>query len=804
MNNLPENQPSSNLDNPPSAIDRKAYARLDALARESAIQQGRLLEMKAREEQLTKEVAIAKGNLELKDEMDKALVELQNVAHERSVGAFERMLSAIVQDVDPQSNTKISLNLGMKSGLPHLDIAASVHGKAEAITSGALNNILSTGLRFITLARSGRQRFMLLDEPDCYMNEQSAQNFFSVVEQLATDAGIQVLLITHHDLEKFQNTFRVYRVSEVESKDKWPRRTMDLVSEGEMRPTDLQDRYLNFIEAQNFESFSHSSIKLSPGVTAITGINGRGKSSWARMLRSAFMTDTGDEVIRHDQTEASVSIGFSDGPVYQQIRRTKGKLKGEFILHTADSYDYTMANPEWRKEEFAPKPLHYSTGLTLPDWVGLETRMDPIEKMNVALRDQLLPTFMLDRPGSEKASLLSIGRESGHLFEMVQLYKSDVLADRRKSNDGEVEIAMLRKTIEALAPVEYLLNAERILRSQLGDILDEQEKLQLETNLLLELSQVSKELDENLAIVEKCSAVSEPPKVEVTEGFPIWFDRLSKAEQDINSQLNFSPIETPEVIETYGLENWVNQYETELTVEHEARNIPSPIENINILETTIQFEIIDKLHIATVDSEITHLERIENPEIEETSNINDVINNLRRLDIEISSPILEQINSPEIQETKAISEFMIQLNQSEIDSSIPFSNGVLNPGIESTDELAQLMHEIEMADKLMAGAQASITSLNETQKILEQQLDAAIEVLGENWQMDPQRVENIANSIIQSTSANGEKATCMITVLHEKLGLAAKEGYVYGLNENADKKINKRYESQNSSLPRPK
>ena len=70
---------------------------------------------------LTQRVADAKGRLELVEQCDAALESLQNRAHRRSVGAFEKLLTAIVRDVLPEKG-EVRLNLYQERGAPALDV----------------------------------------------------------------------------------------------------------------------------------------------------------------------------------------------------------------------------------------------------------------------------------------------------------------------------------------------------------------------------------------------------------------------------------------------------------------------------------------------------------------------------------------------------------------------------------------------------------------------------------------------------------------------------------------------------------
>jgi DNA repair ATPase RecN len=464
-----------------SAIDRDALTRLDRVSRESISLQGRRDALISRQTQLSDSVAASKGRIALKPEVESVIEDLQRFAHERSVGAFERLLTAITDDVlpNPAGNRSIRLELTTERNSPALDIYADHGGQKEPITSGALANVVSTGLRFVTLARSGLRRFIILDEADCWVSTDSVQKFFNVVRQLSSDAGIQTLVITHHDLSDFMGDFRIYRVGSVSSDDPWANRTPELLSQGWMEKSDLQDDWISSVSVQDFEAYRNARIDLSPGVTAIVGENGHGKSTWTRALKAALMGEASDGMIRHGKAKTNVQVEFSDGRCLEYRRVRKGNPKAEFILHS----------PESRADPTVP-PLHHSPTARLPEWLPKETGVSLIDGIDVQLWGQFSPVFMLNEPPSRRAELLAIGRESGYLYAMNELYKEDLRSDNTTIREGEKEIGAIRSVLERLAPLDGLSGDTETLRRESVEVNEQAARLRSDAELIdaIELS----------------------------------------------------------------------------------------------------------------------------------------------------------------------------------------------------------------------------------------------------------------------------------------------------------------------------
>lgn len=761
---------------------RPLQLRLEQANRHVAVLQGRRDELAAREQVVVNKVAEAKGRLELKKEVEEALEELRRMAHERSLGAFERMLTAVVQDVQPRTSKRIELELTTLKDAPALNIYANNGNKPdsrEGITSGGLANIVSMGLRFIALARSGRTRFILLDEPDCFTENGGVENFFNVIDQLSRDAGIQTVLITHHDLSRFQDRFRIYSITNVDSEDQWPRRMPELVSEGDMMPSALQDRFFSFIDARNFESYTHAHIELSPGVTVITGPNDHCKSGWARMLRAALLGDSGDNNVRHGCKAMSVALGFSDGRVLEHIRRTSG-VKGEFILHSPDSYDYMCQDPaNWKslaKKGLAPKALHHSEGATLPTWVPDETGVADIDGFNVALWEQLTPVFALKESPSKRASLLAVGRESGHLHAMTEIYREDLAADRLAAREGEKEVAALRLLLESMQPLDQIGSNVSALGVEFESILKEDESIRHGQDLLSQLQAQLSEVRRLDAFTSQVTAVEQMPEIERTQGLEVWLERVERLKAAIAGVIEASMPAPPELAGADSLRSLVEEMAQLSATLELTRNI-QPLQPAPELQpVVVGEELLRQIDRAQREAGIPELQRLEQPQVHATAVLSTLIDGLH----DGKLPQLQAVPTPQVQETALLSQLLHQMPALAQDARTR-ELAALEPQLaQDTRLLQELLEEIARQQSLLQGCRAQEEMLRNESATIDRVIGLARDTLGAHWELDPARLDSMVGQLAQG---DGDRVNCSREALRGQLSDAAREGYAHGLSD---------------------
>lgn len=424
---------------------------LAAASRAASRLEGRAEALAARNAEIVRDVGLAKGRAARRPEVEAFLERLQASAHDRSVGAYERMLTAIVADVLPDSK-KIGLELHTERGLPALDVFADNGGEREDILDGcggSVANLVSAGLRFIAMARSGTRRFMALDEADCWLKPTRIPAFANVLRQIAEELGVQALMISHHDMALFGEGISVVRFArgaeggvEVEPDPrapKWPT--------GEEGARTQGIRWIRLVDVM---SHVDTRVPMAPGVNAIVGENDIGKSVVMTALRALAYGEVSDSVVRHGAKAALIEVGIEAGRVVSLERRAKGAGHRNV----------------WRLREADGGVIVETPGRTVPDWVGKELGIARLDGIEVHLSHQKRPIFVLDQPANVRAAVLSVGRESGLIRLMIAKQKENATRDDRTVREGERELTQVRAQLAALDGLSDLVREIEALRER--------------------------------------------------------------------------------------------------------------------------------------------------------------------------------------------------------------------------------------------------------------------------------------------------------------------------------------------------
>ena len=367
----------------------------------------------------------------------------QQAEHESTIGVYEKLLTALIEDT-LDNNRKIKMNLAIERGMPALEIySEKEEGKLEDIYSsngGSINNIVSVGLRAISLIRSKKRRLLILDESDCWLKGDYIPKFGAVIQQLSERLGIQIVMISHHNEEYFsdiRNKLAISRNGDT-LKAEWKS------SYGSEPPKwDLKDEGIRSLYLENFQSHKNTYIPLGKNVTLITGDNDIGKSVIVNALRAVFYGESNDTQINHQATETKVSVEFDRNKLLIWQRKLKGKPK----------VSYTLIDDKRGLDN----PIHYYEGAKeVPDWVRIDFGIDYIDDLDVQLGHQKRPVFLLDEPNSKKAKSLAIGNSENYLFKMMELAKQDLKNNKDFVKRAREQLEILLKKSDAIDNVKMI------------------------------------------------------------------------------------------------------------------------------------------------------------------------------------------------------------------------------------------------------------------------------------------------------------------------------------------------------------
>lgn len=437
---------------PTSAFSgNEARALIVKLRHSISMAQGELKAASSRKEKLEKDVGEAKWREIKKPEVEKFLEELLEAAHLRRLGTFERLLTALVTEVMP-GESPIALDLSIKRNQPWLDIMSNLGGdEREDIfedQGGALTNVIVLGLRLIAVAKAKARRIVFLDESDCWVENHRVQSFYSVLADAARKIGFQCFAISHHDMSVFEKKdgrneggVTVARLTgHPKAED-----GVHIINGARYRWND-DEPGIRYIKLVNVQGFHNETIHLSPGICALTGPNNHGKSTLIRAMRAVFFGEGRDGLITKGAAECVVEIGFEKGRVLRWSRSPKRKPNVEVWQLVAPDGTSVVENG-----------IVYDTGGSeVPVWVRDITGIGPIEGHEPQIIKQKSPIFLLDKPGSVRASVLSIGQETSHIQAMIKLQKETSTADRKLIREGEAEMHDVLRRISTLEQISAL------------------------------------------------------------------------------------------------------------------------------------------------------------------------------------------------------------------------------------------------------------------------------------------------------------------------------------------------------------
>lgn len=430
--------------------------RFNALQLRMAGLQGQATELLARKEQLAKDIALAKGRIELAPQVTEALTFLQEKAHARAVGEFEDLLSAFVEDVIPEAGA-IRLELSTVRSAPALDILLDNKGKLEDIlegNGGGLTNVVVTALRYAALARTDNRAFIVLDEPDCWLKSHRVPPLVKVIGEVANPRtledgsevpGCQTLMISHNDLVGLAPDAHILSLEEADG-------APYVVSASGAKPwPDAAVEGVRWLEVENLRRHEKTRVDLSPGLNVLTGdVNGGKSTLFITTFRAMAYGESDDTMIRHDADQTVIRMGLEKEVVLEMVRNRKGAPK---VLYRR--YEAGVLTNEGRQE----------TRGGVPSFISEALRVSRVDDLDIQLIHQKQPVFLLNEPPARRAQLLSVGKESGLLQALIEKQRLVLRRDRDQLKRDELEYNQVGRKLTALGPLKGLGALVDILRA---------------------------------------------------------------------------------------------------------------------------------------------------------------------------------------------------------------------------------------------------------------------------------------------------------------------------------------------------
>ena len=478
----------------------------------------------SRKTELTTKVASAKARTALSEEIYRIFDALQNKAHERSVGAFERLLTALLSDVLPEEG-KVKLLTEFKNNDTYLDILLEKQGCLEDVlegNGGAVTNVLSMGLRFAALTRTKNRRLMLLDEPDCWVSVEKIPQFIKVVSEVSKQINTQTFFITHHEVTLFEGKANVIKFK----KEPSGKISCEVLEPRVSSWKNDSEPGIRAIELINVRTHEHTLVPCFPGANAFIGANNLGKSTAIiSSFKAVAYGESDDSLIAHGKSDATIYIHLENNMKLGWTRAKKKTPAVEYFLLDETGAEIKRGPQKGRNQA--------------PDWVVDILGISRVDDMDIQIRNQKNPVFLLNDSAPKRAKILSVGKESSYLKDLSKLYDEIKVSDRETIKNGEAELSRIvfrLKFFEKLEAstevcnqlvyqskplVEKISNIKKIEQS-----LEKLEKLENHLAHLTKQNLVLSGLKENVPVIEDT-------------------EKLTKLVAAINKGLTYSKFSTP-------------------------------------------------------------------------------------------------------------------------------------------------------------------------------------------------------------------------------------------------------------------
>lgn len=658
------------------------YSVVETYLREALLLQGKLEALVNEKKNVVQRVENAKMWLQKQPEYIKFLQHLQDIYHQKNIGAFSELLSYFVKDV-LNKDKEIVLESYVLRNLPALKIEARNNGQPESIlegNGGSIANIVSTGLRLIALSRMTNRRFILLDEPDCWLKNDHIPVFAKIIGEISQKLNIQTVIISHHHWSYFKEYGRV-----IELKTNGVHLTTEIVHDTAI-PAGTPDDVIKTIVMRRFMSHYDTQYHLHPHLTTIIGENDIGKSVLATALKSMAYADSSDSYIMHHENEAQVLLELSDNRqlLWQRFRVTNQdnpqKVKFSFFKDGAKVTDAYSAHE-------------------VPLFISKELNISTLEDIDVHIGNQKQPVFLLssDVKPSEKAKILSLGKDSLIIQKMMEHLKSKKTKNKNIADEGERQYNLIERQISVLENIETTV-------TQLEDLKTE----------AFYLSNQEKQIGELIRALEIIEPLEQAAQVSKVENFNIEDPILRNVDDLLDSINNLDYYSQTSSISKVDFD--INEIDLKDTSEiSQLINNISKIEilaNMSIVENDIEeISLHDTLEIAQLISNITKVEHLAT--------------------LETVKDDIENIDFNDLYNTKELNNAISLISKSEKASQLNLIDiNIETPVLESADELINLIKELEDQQNIINKLANEQIKLDTMKASIEKQVEQFIEQHG--------------------------------------------------------------------------
>jgi chromosome segregation ATPase len=405
--------------------DRRATlsARLKTIQSSAHMLEGRrtaLIEQKA---STILEIQTAQHYLDHKEEVLNFLNTLQESAQQKTKKMYEDLLTSLIREVLPHKKDRIVFETSIKNNKMSLEVNIETKGRTLNVVldkGGTIQNIVSMGLRFITVARSRNRKIVLLDEADQWLKTKYIPRFARIVKKLSEELSVQVIYISHHSPDAFANHAKVVTLIEKDGCI-----YCDDSAAPNIGPDDIGVRY---VRLKNFKNHTDTFINLDKHVTVITGEGDIGKSSIIEAFSIVMHNACRDAVVSNG-VKCNIELGIEESKTISFEYDLKKSQKTEYLLLDEN------ANPIKSSNDGRNKPVWLDDYLATP-MVG---------DFDIHISNQGNSNFILDNKYSsqKRAEILALDNEAEQIQKIIKLHSE-------KSSMYQKSLTILSRNLNAI------------------------------------------------------------------------------------------------------------------------------------------------------------------------------------------------------------------------------------------------------------------------------------------------------------------------------------------------------------------
>ncbi len=492
--------------------------RLRACTLRLASLEGQINQLRLDRRTMGVELQEIKNRQAILEEVSTVFDALQSLVHQHTVGQYEALLNDFLHDVVPDAG-HVRLEVGTSRASTSLDVLLEKPQGTEDVLNaqgGGVTNVIVAGLIYSALWRSpDHRRLVVLDEPDCWLKSIYVPALTRVLAQISDlgEDGFQTLMISHNDAALVDEAAHVHELHlkpalehakvlgldarpcedeamafAVRTKTGWeivahPQAKIPVITtrSGAKPWRDAAREGIRWIELINVQRHVCTRIECSPGLNVLTGDINSGKSTiFYTALRALAYGESSESMMTHGAQEMVIRVGLEHDRVVELVRRRSGSQKITYRLY--EGAHLVHESPQGSRG-------------TVPDAIRNVLRISRIDEMDVQLRSQKEPIFLLNLPDTRRANLLSVGQEVGYLKAMMDAHRTSVQRDRETQKRLEPQFERLRRIEQALLPLLGEAQTSKTLyESLLENLYAQQEALEQLKSLTQRLADPRPEL----------------------------------------------------------------------------------------------------------------------------------------------------------------------------------------------------------------------------------------------------------------------------------------------------------------------